>query len=200
MSDIQTFRRRISPEQQQRRELILAQATRMIRLQGREVAMEAVATAANVSRTTLYRYFTSREHLLAEVTLVQGQHLLDRLIVEPPAGHTVGEKVQAMCQSIASINADNERMLDVCIHNLSSQDPAVLDSFAAIEELVSQMFTSVLRQSVPSRWLNVESVLFRYLFGSLVLATTGKISYPALAEDMNALCRSLLGDACGEPA
>lgn len=200
MSDIQTFRRRISPEQQQRRELILAQATLLVQAQGHEVAMEAVAAAAGISRTTLYRYFTSREHLLAEVTLMQAKSLLNNLIVLPPAGHTVGEKVQDLCQSIASLDRENKRLLGACIHNLASRDPAVLDSFAAIEGLVSQMFTTVLRQSVPSRWLNVEAVLFRYLFGSLVLATTDKMNYSALAEDMTALCRSLLGDAWWEPA
>ena len=41
--------------------------------------MEAVAQASEVSRATLYRDYTSREHLLADVTLHAGRTLAKSL-------------------------------------------------------------------------------------------------------------------------
>jgi AcrR family transcriptional regulator len=156
--------------------------------------MESVASAADVSRATLYRYYTSREHLLAEVTLAAGRTLIAFLAANPPHGNTIGEKVEALCSTLTVIAGENEQILASCISNLSSEDPAVLEAYQEIEGLVSGILGSVLGDLEPEKGPMIQTSIFRYLLGSFVLATTGKLTYAEVAEELAALCRLLLAD------
>lgn len=187
------MRRRLSPAQAERRQRIVSRATALLAA-GDPSSMEAVANAAKVSRATLYRYYTSREHLLAEVTLSAGQTLIENFRAHPPAGKTVGKRVEGLCHQLVRTAGENELLLGACVANLSSDDPAVLDTYKAIEHLVSDMLSSVMGQLKPAkRESQIRTTLFRYLVGGFALATTGKIGYDELGEDLVGLCRVLLG-------
>lgn len=198
LAEIQVLRRRLSPEQAMRRQQIVSEATRLIAEEGSSVSMETVASAAGVSRATLYRYYTSREHLLAEVTLAAGRTMISFLRANPPPGTTVGEQLEALCRTVTAVAGENEQLLASCVSNLSSEDPAVLEAYREIEELVSGMLGSVIDGLAPAKGSMIQTTVFRYLLGSFVLATTGKLEYAEVAEDLTALCRLLLADVWSE--
>lgn len=194
MSEIQVIRRRISAEQQEKQRHIVSQAMRLVAEQGNGVSMEAVAAASEVSRSTLYRYYTSREHLLAEVTLEAGYGLIRYLDTHPPEGATIGEKVEGLCAQLVATAADNKVMLACCVSNLLSEDPAVIDAHAEMEALISGILGSVLGDTNRERAAMIQSVVFRYLLGGFVLATTGKADFSQVGHELAGLCRTLLGD------
>jgi len=194
MSDIQVFRKRITPEQKKKRQLIVAETMQLITQQGSALSMESVATASGVSRTTLYRYYTSREHLLAEVTLSAGNTLIKFLENNPPTGKTIGERIENLCHMVTKIAGENEQIMASCISNLSSEDPAVIEIYHDIEKLISGMLGSVLGDSKPKNAEMMQSVVFRYLLGSFNLATTGKLSYSDVASELTEVCHLLLDD------
>jgi AcrR family transcriptional regulator len=173
---------------------------RLIAEEGSSVSMETVASAADISRATLYRYYTSREHLLAEVTLAAGRTMISFLRANPSRGTTVGEQVEALCRTVTAVAGENEQLLASCVSNLSSEDPAVLETYREIEELVSGMLGSVIDGLAPANGSMIQTTVFRYLLGSFVLATTGKLEYAEVAENLTALCRLLLADVWSEKA
>ncbi|MFT4614596.1 MAG: AcrR family transcriptional regulator [Bacteroidia bacterium] len=194
MSDIQILRRRLSPERQRRREKTISQTMALMASMGTRFSMEDVASATHVSRSTLYRDFTSREHLIAEVTLAAGHALASHLGSHPPGGKTIGDRIGQLCSKVMQVAGENELLLACCVTNLSSTDPAVLDSYSEIEHVVSALMTSVLCEVKPANSGLVEPLVFRYLLGGFALATTGKIGYPQIAEELTQLCSLLLAD------
>lgn len=194
MSDIKVFRRRISPEQQQRSQLIVAEASKLVSQHGAAISMESVAAASGVSRSTLYRYYTSREHLLAEVTLKAGYELIELLNSNPPQGDTIGQKIETLCHQLTSMAGVDKVFLACCMSNLMSEDPAVIDAYQETEQLVSGIFGSVLGDVKPALGNMIQTVIFRYLLGSFMLASTGKLDFEEVANELAAICQLLMAD------
>ena len=68
-----TLSRRLSREQALRRSAVIEAARALARGGGyAAVTMQGVAERSGVGRATLYRYFASKDHLLAEVVLAWG--------------------------------------------------------------------------------------------------------------------------------
>jgi AcrR family transcriptional regulator len=63
--------------------------------------MKEVAERARVSLGTLYRYFASKDHLLAEALLVWGSELGRRLREAPPRGADAAERVANVFRRMA---------------------------------------------------------------------------------------------------
>ncbi|MCB1688011.1 MAG: TetR/AcrR family transcriptional regulator [Halioglobus sp.] len=190
--EVQIIKRRISPQQKERRQHIIACARQLILEQGATMSMEAVAAMAGTSRSTLYRSFTSREHLIADVTLDAGYRLIEFLEQHPPQGRTVGGKISSLCAQVSTLAAGSSTLLAVCVNNIASEDPAVIDAQHEIERLISGIFGSVLGEVPVANRGKVESTIFRYLLGSFILATTGKLTFDEISTDLADLCRNLL--------
>ncbi len=156
--------------------------------------MEEVASAAGLSRSTIYRYFASREHLIAEVTLAAGNRLTKHWADQPPKGNTSEERVRNLCDELTQKAEENTVFLGVCVANLASQDPAVLDTYAEIEHLVGQFLATALGEAHLVERTRASGILFRFLLGSFILATTGKQSFQAVNDELQTLCRTLLAD------
>ena len=80
-------RRRLSAAQQERRDRILAVARELAAAGGYDaVVMRDVAERSGVALGTLYRYFASKDHLLAEVLVAWGGQLEEGSTPLPGAG------------------------------------------------------------------------------------------------------------------
>jgi AcrR family transcriptional regulator len=190
---VQVIKRRISPAQLERRAKIIDCARHMLAEQGGTISMEAVAEASGTSRSTLYRNFSSREHLVSEVTLDAGRRLVEQLRQHPPTGSNVGDRVSALCHHISNLASANTALISACVHNMSSQDPAVIDAQIDIEEMVTGFFTSVLGEQPFADKPDLEKIIFRYLLGAFLLGTSGKLEFGRIAQELTTLCQGLLG-------
>src|SRR5262245_66402408 len=63
--------------------------------------MKDVAARAGVALGTVYRYFASKDHLLAESLVAWGGVLGDRLRQAPPRGDTPGDRVAQVFRRMA---------------------------------------------------------------------------------------------------
>jgi TetR/AcrR family transcriptional regulator, cholesterol catabolism regulator len=190
--EIQVLKRRISPAQKARREHIIACTRHLITRYGTGVSMEMVASESGTSRSTLYRNFTSREHLISEVTLAAGNELIGILSGHAMRGRSVGENVTWLCEQIVVMSESNSTFLQVCIGNLSAVDPAVIDAQAEIEGLISGLLGVALGSTECAGRRNIEQTIFRYLLGCFILATSGKLTFGDISRDLIDLCRLLL--------
>jgi len=193
--EVQVIKRRVSPAQKQRRELIIASARDLLAQHGGAISMEVVAEASGTSRSTLYRNFSSREHLIAEVTLDAGHRLIALIEQQPPQGDTVGERIASLCHYISALAGANTALLGACVYNMSSTDPAVVEAQADIEQLISGFFSTALGEEPFEDNGQAQEIIFRYLLGSFMLATTEKLDFERIAGELTALCQGLLGDS-----
>ena len=197
--EIQVIKRRVRPDQKARRDQIIACARQLIASHGNAISMEMVAAEAKTSRSTLYRNFTSREHLIAEVTLDAGQQLIQILAAHAMPGESVGANVNWLCEQLAQAARNNETFLAVCIGNLSTEDPAVIDAQEEIENLLGEILGVAIGGAEFENRERAEHTIFRYLLGCFVLATSGKMTYEDISRDLQVLCRQMLAAIWDEP-
>jgi AcrR family transcriptional regulator len=84
----------LTPSQAARRERVIRAALDLGAAGGYDVVqMREVASTAGVALGTIYRYFTSKDHLLAEAMVAWTQDLERRVSQRPPKGSTTAERV-----------------------------------------------------------------------------------------------------------
>src|SRR6202011_4193883 len=84
----------LTPNQAARRERVLDAAMNLAAEGGYDaVQMRDVATRAQVALGTIYRYFTSKDHLLAACQLELWRAMAGRFERRPPAGGTPADRV-----------------------------------------------------------------------------------------------------------
>ncbi|QFU75632.1 TetR/AcrR family transcriptional regulator [Halioglobus maricola] len=194
MHEIVVSKRRVTPQQKAKRLEIIDETRKLLAEYGADISMEMVGAAAQVSRSTLYRYYVSREHLISEVTLEAGNRLVEYLEYDPPKGKTIGARTSYLCAQIVHVAEGSPKLLAACINNLASDDPVVTDAYVEIEQIIPRIFGTVSGTQKLQIAAEVWNTIFRYLFGGFILATTGKLSYSELAGDLAELCKSLLAD------
>lgn len=192
MQEVVVTRRRITPQQKAKQLEIIKETSKLLGKYGSDISMEMVGDAAQVSRSTLYRYYVSREHLISAVTIEAGNSLVEYLASHPPQGRTVGARTTSLCAQIANLAEGSPNLLAACVNNLASDDPAAIDSYAEIEKLITKIFRTVSTNQDFQLSLEVQTTIFRYLLGSFLLATTGKLTFTELATDLARLCESLM--------
>lgn len=110
-------------QKERTRTILLAAALTMIR-EGRRPSVEEVAQATGISKRTAYRYFNSREHMLADAAL-EGLRPNLTQILQALSGRDVSERVESLARALHAFTiayeAELRTMIRVAID--ASTDP-----------------------------------------------------------------------------
>jgi AcrR family transcriptional regulator len=87
------------------------------------VQMRDVATRANVALGTIYRYFSSKDHLLAAALVDWVADLGQRVRRRPPKGETISERVLDVLRRATRAMETDPLLSEALITALSSTDP-----------------------------------------------------------------------------
>ena len=123
----QTVDRPLTRAQQARRQRVI-DAAMALGLEGgyEAVQMRDVAARADVAMGTVYRYFTSKDHLLA-ATLVHWVEMLDsRLGQHPPRGEHPADRVLDALDRALRAMGRQPKLVAAVFTSLSSPDPAAV--------------------------------------------------------------------------
>jgi AcrR family transcriptional regulator len=123
----QTVDRPLTRAQQARRQRVI-DAAMALGLEGgyEAVQMRDVAARADVAMGTVYRYFTSKDHLLA-ATLVHWVELLDtRIGQHPPRGDHPADRVLDVLDRALRAMGRQPKLVAAVFTSLSSPDPAAV--------------------------------------------------------------------------
>ncbi len=123
----QTLARPLTRAQQARRQRVI-DAAMALGLEGgyEAVQMRDVAARADVAMGTVYRYFTSKDHLLA-ATLVHWVELLDtRIGQHPPRGEHPADRVLDVLDRALRAMGRQPKLVTAVFTSLSSPDPAAV--------------------------------------------------------------------------
>jgi AcrR family transcriptional regulator len=109
-----------------RRKLAI-EAARAIACEGgyEAVTMGEVARRSGVGRATLYRYFSSKDQLLVEVSLDFNVQLREELRVHPPRGETAAERLTDVFSRVLEAVAREPKLLAATLRAFFADDPVV---------------------------------------------------------------------------
>jgi AcrR family transcriptional regulator len=119
-----TLTRALTRDQQARRERLVRAALDLASEGGyASVTMHDVADRAGVARATVYRYFTSKDHLLSEVSALWIGQVLDDLTSRRLPDDPAGRLATMLCQ-LVNVSADNKLLTEAILQAATSADPS----------------------------------------------------------------------------
>ena len=87
------------------------------------VQMRDVAQSAGVALGTIYRYFSSKDHLLAEALVAWADELGQKVSKRPPKGETVAQRVIDVLRRATRTMELEPKLSEAVVTALSSTDP-----------------------------------------------------------------------------
>jgi AcrR family transcriptional regulator len=184
---VESTRRRLTGKQADTVEKLTRAAVEVL---GREgfagLTVRLVAAQAGVGAATAYTYFSSKEHLVAEV-------YWRRLAADPPSPPAPGaervERVVAVLRQIALLMADEPELAGAVTSALLGHDPDVAHLRLRIGGEIRARLLAALDPDADVRV--VESLEMVYA-GALVRASMGYASYAETADAMEHAARLIL--------
>lgn len=142
------------------RKLLLATASALI-AQGQAPGVADVADAANVSRRTAWRYFPTREKLLAEAALEGLRPVMETVIASAPAGpESIEKRIQASVEKMLRLALENEGLLRTMIHTTVLQPPTRTPKRGIRRvQWIEQAIEPLRAQLEPAAWKRLVSAL-----------------------------------------
>ncbi|MGV0835452.1 TetR family transcriptional regulator [Mycolicibacterium thermoresistibile] len=153
-----------------------------------DLTVRAVAARAKVAPATAYTYFSSKNHLIAEVYL--------DLVRQVPYFTDVNEarvtRVEKALRSLALVVADEPEVAAACTTALlSGNDPTVRKVRDRIGAEIHRRIRSAIGPDADPR---VVSALEMTFFGAMVHAGSGAFTYHQIADRLNYVVGLLLGE------
>ena len=190
-----TLSRRLSPEQAARRGAAVAAARRLAREGGyAAVTMQSVADRSGVGRATLYRYFASKDHLLAEVVLVWGAELGGELRGRGLAAASPAGRVAEVLLHVLDAARAEPRLTSAVLTAATSADPEALRAGQELGAVMQRYLDVALGESAGPERGELAQLVGHVLFSSLVHMTSGRLAPEAASAAVAAAARRLFPD------
>ncbi len=161
--------RTLTRAQQARRQRVIA-AAMSLGLEGGydAVQMRDVAARADVAMGTVYRYFTSKDHLLAAALVHWVEQLDGRLSQLPAQGTTAAERVvDALDRALRSMGRQ-PRLAAAVFTALASPDPAAVECQQQVSVLMEGIITRAIGEPRPPDLSNRARILGHVWYSALV--------------------------------
>ncbi len=114
----------LTPGQLERRERVLRTALDLGRVGGYDaVQMRDVAAEAGVALGTIYRYFSSKDHLLAAALVLWVSELEHQVTLRPPTGSTTTDRVLSVIKRAQRAMEREQNLSEALVTALVSPDP-----------------------------------------------------------------------------
>jgi AcrR family transcriptional regulator len=130
----------LTKSQAARRERVIAAALALGSEGGYDaVQMRDVAARANVALGTIYRYFSSKDHLLAAAMVEWCRDLERRVSLRPPKGDTTAERVIDILSRATRAMEKDPRLSEAVLASLSSSDVQVAECQREVGEVMDRI-------------------------------------------------------------
>jgi len=187
-----TLSRRLSPEQALRRSAVIGAARTLAREGGyAAVTMQAVAGHAGVGRATLYRYFASKDHLLAEVVLAWGAELTAALREQRLGAETPAERVAEVLLFVLEAARAEPQLTSAVLTAATSPDPEAVRAGHRLGSVIGSYLDVALGDAEEPDSDERAQLLGHVFFSALVHMTSGRIAPDAAAASVRAAARRL---------
>jgi AcrR family transcriptional regulator len=184
----------LTPEQQDRRRRVIDAAFELGAEGGYDaVQMRDVAATANVALATIYRNFSSKDHLLAAAMTEWTVRLRDRVAQSPARGDTATEQMIDVLTRACSAMKRQPKLSVALVRALSSADAGVRESSSAVRDSLASMGDRILVDLEPEVRADILAVLGHVWYSSLVSWANGRSSFDTVIAELERACRVLIG-------
>ncbi|WP_111508212.1 TetR family transcriptional regulator [Mycobacterium kyogaense] len=153
-----------------------------------ELTVRAVAARAKVAPATAYTYFSSKNHLIAEIYL----DLIRQVEYFTDVNDKTADRVEKTLRALALTVADEPEVAAACTTALlSGGDPAVLTVRDRIGAEIHRRIRSAVGPDADPRTLAALEMTF---FGALVNAGSGAFTYHQIADRLSYVVGLIVGD------
>jgi TetR/AcrR family transcriptional regulator, cholesterol catabolism regulator len=176
----------LTAEQQDRRRRVIDAAFELGAERGYEaVQMRDVSAIANVSLATIYRYFSSKDHLLAAAMTEWTARLQARVAQSPPRGDTAAERLIDVLHRAVRAMARQPKLSAALVRALSSSDAGVRESAAAVQQQIEAMASGILIDVTPAVRSDILAVLGHVWYSTLVAWANGRIDFDQVTRELD---------------
>jgi len=166
--------RRLGAAQVERRDRLLEAAGSLASEGGyAAVTMRAVADRAQIGLATVYRYFSSKDHLIAEVHAVRGARVARELQQSPPTGQSAEERVVRVCEHLITIVSQDLNIASAGVMALTSGDPAASSSEQWQTMVVRPCMEAAFGDSDVGNRAEICEIFGHLIFAVMIGLTTG---------------------------
>jgi len=181
----------LTVRQHARRKRLLAAAMDLAAEGGYEsVQMRDVARRANVALGTLYRYFSSKDHLLAAMGAEWTRDI--DLRGRPLHGKTSAERVMNYIYRATRALEREPKLADAIIKSLSAPDQDAEDAQHAVGGLLRDIIEQELEHLEADERTGIRDIIGQVWYSNLVMWVSGRRSLRKVYESMEIACRLLL--------
>src|SRR5918993_3724827 len=140
----------LTAEQQDRRRRLIDAAFELGAEGGYEaVQMRDVSVTANVALATIYRYFSSKDDLLAAAMTEWTARLRGRVAQSPPRGATAADQMVDVLHRACKAMERQPKLSEALVRALSSADAGVQESGADVQRQIASMGDALLVDFPP---------------------------------------------------
>jgi len=168
---------------------VLAAGVEMLRESSyADLTVRAVAARAKVAPATAYTYFSSKNHLIAEVYL----DLVRQVPYFTDVNDSLQTRVDKALRNLALVVADEPEVAAACTTALlSGSDPAVRKVRDRIGAEIHRRIASAIGPDADPRTVSALEMTF---FGALVHAGSGYFTYRQIADRLAYVVSLILGE------
>ena len=184
----------LTRSQTARRQRVIAAAIELASAGGYDaVQMRDVATTAHVALGTIYRYFASKDHLLAATLVEWTRDLQARVLQRPARGSSPADRVVDVLQRATRNLERNPRLTAALITAVSAPDPAIKDCQREVNDIMVDVLSGAMADDVPDDLkAGVCRVMSHVWFSSLVGWVNGWGGGVDIGEELEVAARLLL--------
>jgi AcrR family transcriptional regulator len=148
------------------------------------VQMRDVSAISGVSLATIYRYFSSKDHLLAAAMTEWTARLQSRVAQSPPRGDTAADQLADVLGRACRAMARQPKLSAALVRALSSSDAGVQASAAEVQGQIDAMATGILVDLDPRLRSDILAVLGHVWYSTLVAWANGRIDFDAVVREL----------------
>lgn len=188
----------LTPRQAERRQRVIRAALRLGAEGGYDaVQMRDVAAEAGVALGTIYRYFSSKDHLLAAAMAEWAAELQRRIRRTPPRGDSAGDRMVDVLRRAWRALERQPLLTAALIKALAASDEGVARSARQVTERIDEMAEGILDGIDPASRDGVVSIIRHVWYSALTTWANGRMDIAQVGGELERAARLLL--ACYEP-
>jgi AcrR family transcriptional regulator len=157
------------------------------------VQMREVGTSAGVALGTIYRYFSSKDHLLAAALVAWVEDLEGRLTLRPPKGATTAGRIANILRRAHRAMEQQPKLAEAVVTAMVSSDPATAGPLQQTGEAMSRVLSRAMSAELdPEMADKVIMVLTHVWYSALIVWVNGRGDLAAVADDVETACHLML--------
>jgi AcrR family transcriptional regulator len=182
-----------SADQRERRRRIIDAAFELGAERGYDaVQMRDVSASANVSLATIYRYFSSKDHLLAAAMTEWTAKLQSRVAQSPPRGETAADQLVDVLGRACRAMSRQPKLSAALVRALSSADAGVQESADEVQRQIASMAEGILGDLDPGVRADILAVLGHVWYSTLVAWANGRSDFATVTAELERAVRVLV--------